>query len=412
MTQAASGLNARIESFLRDDRGRVLSALIAGFRDFTLAEDCLQEALVAALEHWEGAGWPRNPRAWLLQAARRKAIDRLRRDRVLAEKLADPTLATEADLPDAEQVPDERLRLIFTCCHPALDEKSRVALTLRTIGGLGTREIARAFLDNEAAMGQRLSRAKARIRAAGIPFRIPDEAEWRGRLGSVLKVVYLIFNEGYSAGEGDAPIRAALCEEAIWLARLIDHLHAGDAEVEGLLALMLSAHARRGARLGADGLPCPPDAQDRRLWDCAMWHEAQALLDLAMARRMPGPFQIQAAISLLHMDPPAGAAPDWPQILLLYERLCRTEPGPVVALNRAVALSEVAGAAAGLQALAPLADALTRYQPYHAARAELLSRTGQGELAVAAYDRAIALSVNPADMAFLRKRRAALSGSP
>jgi len=278
---------------------------------------------------------------------------------------------------------------------------------------LSTSEIARAFVDKEAAMGQRISRAKAKIAGAGIAYKVPAPEEWEVRLGAVLRVIYLIFNEGYSASDGDAPIRAGLCEEAIWLARLVDQLRPGEAEIEGLLALMLFAHARRAARLGPDGIPRAPEAQDRAKWDRAMWDEAQKRLDRAVARLSPGPFQIQAAISALHMDMDraAGSPPDWRQIVLLYDRLYEMSPSPVVALNRAVALAEVAGASAGLAAMAGLEVELSRYQPFHAALADLLGRAGDFAAAHAAYDAAIALTANPADMAFLRQKRAALGAA-
>lgn len=405
----AMDAGAVLTRVMREDQGRLLAALIRQLRDFQLAEDVLQDAMEAALGHWAKGGIPANPRGWLLQVARRRAIDRIRRSKILQRKAEEmAVLAGGEQEPEVPDIPDERLRLIFTCCHPALEEKSRVALTLRCLGGLTTREIARAFLDNEAAMGQRISRAKAKIGAACIPFRVPEAEEWDARLGSVLRVIYLIFNEGYSASEGDAPIRAGLCEEAIFLARMLDQLRPGEAEVEGLRALLLLSHARRAARIGPDGMPRSPEAQDRRLWDHAMWQEGEAVLDRAVARLRPGVFQIQAAISALHMQGEAGAGPDWRHILMLYDRLCALEPSPVVALNRAVALAGVAGAEAGLAALEPLAEALKRYQPFHAASAELLSRAGRVGAAREAYDKALRLSVNRGDIMFLKAQRAAL----
>ena len=408
MAAGAEDIAAALSRVMGEDHGRLIAALIRQLGDFQLAEDVLQDAMEAALLHWGRSGLPASPQGWLLKVARRKAIDRMRRTASLADKTREMAVLMAQDSePEMPDIPDERLRLIFTCCHPALERKSQVALTLRSLGGLTTPEIARAFLDSDAAMGQRISRAKAKIAGAGIPFKVPGREDWGARLGAVLRVIYLIFNEGYSAAEGDAPIRAGLCEEAIWLARMLDQLRPGEAEIEGLLALMLFAHARRAARIGADGLPCAPEAQARAHWDRAMWCEAETVLDRAVARLRAGPFQIQAAISALHMDRERapGQPPDWRQIMLLYDRLFEMTPSPVVALNRAVALAEVAGAEAGLAALVGLGEALARYQPYHAALADLLSRAGQRDAALAAYDRAIALSRNPADTALLRQRR-------
>ena len=410
----SDGIAAALTRAMREDHGRLIAVLIRQLGDFQLAEDVLQDAMEAALVHWGRAGLPRSPQAWLLKVARRKAIDRIRRGVALARKTDELAVLMDHDAtPEEHQIPDERLRLIFTCCHPALERKSQVALTLRSLGGLSTSEIARAFLDKEATMGQRISRAKAKIAGAGIPYKVPGPEEWEARLEAVLQVVYLIFNEGYSAAEGEAPVRAGLCEEAIWLVRLLDELRPGEAEIEGLLALMLFAHARAVARLGPDGLPRAPEEQDRGKWDHAMWREAQKVLDRAVARLKPGPFQIQAAISALHMDTARtrGQPPDWRQILLLYDRLYRMTPSPVVALNRAVVLAEVAGAEAGLAELARLEAALGEYQPFQAALAELSARAGRADVARQAYDRAIALSANPADLAFLRRKRALLEGA-
>jgi RNA polymerase sigma-70 factor (ECF subfamily) len=329
-------------------------------------------------------------------------------------------MLAEADQADAAEpppeIPDERLRLIFTCCHPALDPKSRVALTLRTLGGLTTEEIARAFLDQPATMGQRLSRAKAKIAGAGIPFAVPDAQDWAARLDSVLAVIYLIFNEGYAATQGEGQLRVDMCEEAVFLARMLSGLLPAEAEPLGLLALILTTHARRPARVGTGvggrdgggGALIPLDAQDRGLWDRQLIGEGLAALDRAMALRQPGPCQIKAAISALHVQADSYPATDWPQMLLLYDSLLAHEPSDVVRLNRAVALAEVAGARAALAALAPLADTLADYQPFHAARAHLLAADGQRDAARAAYDRAIALSGTAAERRFLEIRRAAL----
>lgn len=403
----AMEMSARLALLIKEDRGRLLAALIRQLKDFQLAEDVLQDAVETALSRWQVSGVPDNPRAWLLKVAQRKAIDRIRRDRTLQRKTDDMAVLAERDAPEMPDIPDERLRLIFTCCHPALGEKSRVALTLRCLGGLSTREIARAFLDNETAMGQRLSRAKAKIAAAGIPYHVPEPDEWNERLASVLRVIYLIFNEGYSAQEGNAAIRAALCEEAIFLAQMLDQLRPGEAEIEGLWALMLFAHTRRNARIGEDGLPRGAEEQDQALWDHDMWSRADEMLDRAVARRRPGAFQIQAAISALRMEGAASGV-DWPQILLLYDRLYAMEPTPVVALNRAVALAEVKGPRAGLNALEPLRTKLKSYQPFHAAEADFLNRCNDHGAARDAYDRALAMSVNRGDIAFLKRKRAAL----
>lgn len=392
-----------LDQCLRAERGRILAALIARVRDFQLAEEALQDAAASALVHWGRSGIPERPEAWLIRVAFRKAIDRLRHAaRDNARDAAMAVLARDEAEEDPEVIADDRLRLIFTCCHPALDPKSRVALTLRTIAGLTTAEIARAFLDIEPTMAQRLTRAKARILEAGIPFAVPGPEDWPDRLQSVLAVVYLIFNAGYSAG----PLEPRdLCAEAIFLARLIDQLHPGDAEVEGCLALMLLTHARRAARVGQGGTTVPLAAQDRRLWDRAALSEGLRLIDSAMARGSPGPYQIKAAIAACHAR---DAGPDWPQIAALYTSLLRMEPTPVVQLNRAVALAETGELQAALAILPALADSLADYQPFHAARAEYLARSGDSLGARAAYDRAIALATNPADVGFLTGRRDAL----
>jgi RNA polymerase sigma-70 factor (ECF subfamily) len=406
MPASADPAAAALADLLRQDRGRLLAALIGRLRDFQLAEDALQEACEAALRHWGRTGRPASPQGWLLRVAHRKALDRLRADGRATRRVADLVLIAGEEVGDMtpEDIPDERLRLIFTCCHPALEPKSRVALTLRTLGGLTTAEIARAFLDREPAMGQRLARAKAKIGAAAIPFAVPGPELWAERLDSVLTVIYLIFNEGYSATSGDTPVRAGLCEEAIFLARMVDQLRPGEAEVEGLLALMLLTHARRDARTEG-GISVPLQDQDRGRWDGAQIAEGLALLDRAMARRAAGPFQIKAAIGALHVT----AAPertDWHQIALLYDSLLRMEPTPVVRLNRAVALAEAGATEAALRELAALSVPLDRYAPFHAARAELLRRVGRTGESAAAFARAIALAPTPADAAFLRKRQA------
>ena len=402
---AASGLaiSRAIDAVMRADRGRLLSALIARFRDFQLAEDALQEAATSALVHWGRSGLPASPQGWLLKVAGTKAIDRLRSqrrdgDRAVALAILAPDEAEE----DPEMIPDHRLRLIFTCCHPALDQKSRVALTLRTLGGLTTPEIARAFLDAEPAMGQRLSRAKAKIAAAGIPFKVPEPEDWDERLNSVLTVIYLIFNAGYTTGPGQG---RDLCDEAIYLATLLNTLRPHQAEVEGCLALLLLTHARRAARSDADGVTVALTDQDRRLWDAPMISRGLAHLDAALTRAAPGPFQIKSAIAACQVQ---GTTPDWPQIAALYAALHAHEPTPVIRLNHAVALAEAGHPAEALTALEALAPDLADYQPYHAACADLSARQHHTDRALAAYARAIALAASPADAAFLARRRARL----
>lgn len=393
---------ATLTAALREDRGRILAAVMARTGDMGLAEEALQEAALSAHVHWARHGAPHRPAAWLIRVAFRKAIDRLRgAGRDAGQRAALAVLARDEAMEDPEVIPDDRLRLIFTCCHPVLDPKSQVALTLRMVGGLTTAEIAAAFLDEPATMGQRISRAKARIGAAQIPFAVPAREEWDDRLRAVLAVVYLIFNAGYSAAPDPA---RDLCDEAIFLARLIDRLRPGEAEVEGALALMLLTHARRAARV-ADGVTVPPAAQDRCLWNHAAIAEGRALIDRAMARRSPGPYQIKAAIAALHC---AEGATDWPQIAALYAGLARVEPTPVVRLNHAVALAEAGHFRAALAMLDAL-EGVEDYQPYHAARAMMLARLGD-PAAPAAYDRAIALAPTEADARFLHEKRAGLPG--
>lgn len=396
---AAISVSRELDRVLRADRGRLVSVLAAGLRDLALAEEVLQEAAVSALTHWGRSGLPRSPAGWLLQVARRKAIDRLRgalRDSRKGAALA--VLMEQEAAPETEDIPDQRLRLIFACCHPALEPKSRVALTLRTVCGLTTSEIARAFLDAEPTMGQRLSRAKAKIAAAGIPFAVPGADQWPARLDGVLTTVYLIFTTGYVAGP-DEP--RDLCLEAEYLIRLIDRLHPGDPEIEGALAMMLLTGARRAARIGPDGASLPPGDQDRRLWDGARIAEGRAILARAMDRRHPGPFQIKAAIADCQMADPG---PDWPQIAALYGALLRHEPTPVVRLNAAVALAQAGDPAQGLAIVEALGAELADYQPWHAARAALLAATGARDQAALAYREAIARAATQAEVLFLTRR--------
>ena len=397
----AIAVTQTLEGVMRNDRGRLIAALIARLRDFQLAEEVLQEAVISAMSHWGRSGLPASPQGWLLRVALRKAIDRLRgakRDTRLAAEIA--VLAEdEADETDPDMIPDNRLRLIFTCCHPALDAKSRVALTLRTLGGLSTPEIARAFLDNDTTMGARLTRAKAKISAAGIPFAVPGPEDWPDRLNSVLTVVYLIFNAGYT--NGPAADRD-LCAEAIYLAQMLDNLRPGEAEVEGCLALMQITHARAAARTDGQGVTVALSDQDRTLWNRDRIAEGLALIDAAIARNNAGPFQIKAAIAACHVQ---GDAPDWPQITALYGSLLRFEPTPVVALNHAVALAESGDLPTALSQIDELVEPLDHYQPYHAARADLLARSGKPIESYVAYNRAIDLAGSASDAAFLTKRR-------
>jgi RNA polymerase sigma factor (sigma-70 family) len=393
-----------IAQMARQDRGRLLAILIGRFRNFDLAEEALQEALASAHLHWGRAGLPSNPQGWLLTVASRKAIDRLRQQTLDAKKSAESVMQPAEAVEEEPEIPDDRLRLIFTCCHPALEAKSRIALTLRTLGGLTTVEIARAFLDNETTMGQRLSRAKAKILRAGIPYAVPGPEAWDARLNSVLSVIYLIFNEGYFASTGEVPLREALCDEAIYLARMLETLRPDEPEVLGLLALMLCTHARRRARL-ADAGVVPLEAQNHMLWDMARVREADAVLDRAITRGSPGPYQIQAAIALLHcQEGVQEGAKDWRQIVLLYDSLLRFDANPVIQLNRAVALAEWGAVAQALEALEALAPALADYQPFYAAKADLLAKAGQCDLAKAAYDRAIGMALTAADRAFLHHK--------
>ena len=400
MPTAPDTVTMALTGVMRTDRGRIMSALVARTGDFQLAEDAVSDAVEAAIIHWGRSDIPGNPLAWLIRVAFRKAIDRLRRKTRDARQIAAMAiLAQDEAEEDPELIADERLRLIFTCCHPALDPKSRVALTLRTIAGLSTAEIARAFLDSEPTMGQRLSRARTRLAEAGIPFAVPGPQDWADRLQSVLAVIYLIFNVGYSAGPAEP---RDLAEEAIYLARMLDQLRPGEAEVEGVLALMLITDARRAARRDRDGATVALADQDRSLWSNAAIAEGVALRLRALDRAAPGPYQIKAAIASCQVQ---ADGPDWPQIAALYARLLQVEPTPVVALNHAVAIAETGQLHQALAIFRSLADGLPTYQPFHAACAEYLGRAGRIDQAVAAYDRAIDLALTAADAAFLIKRR-------
>jgi len=412
MKPARDPVHVAIEYTMRQDRGRLIAALVAAIGDFELAEECLSEALEAALTVWVHKGIPASRRGWLLQVARRRAIDRLRRAKRFEFKAAQIAVLeqAEADTPDdTHDIADHRLRLIFTCCHPALDQKTRVALTLRTIGGLTTDEIARAFLDKTPAMAQRLTRARSKIARAGIPFVIPQAEDMPERIASVLSVIYLIFNEGYAATQGQAQIRIDLCEEALFLARLMVELAPDQSEAAGLLALILLAHARRSARQGAGGAYVPLSDQNRDLWDRKLIDEGQRRLELALAQGRVGPYQIQASVAALHCEARAAHDTDWDQIAALYRFLAIMEPSPVVRLNLAVALSWASGPDLALACLDELATDLQAYQPFHAARADILRRLGRKDSAAKAYDQALALTRTDSELAFLTSQKANLS---
>lgn len=394
-----------IERTFREEHGRIIAALIAQLGDFTLAEDALQDALVIALEKWEQDGVPNNPAAWLLTVAKRRAIDRLRRKATLEEKVGilDSPVATEDDYSMDDPIPDERLKLMFTCCHPSLALEAQVALTLHTLGGLSTQEVARAFLVPVNTMSQRLSRARKKIRNAGIPYRVPPENLLPERLDALLAVIYLIFNEGYCATDSDSLTRQDLSREAIRLCRILVKLMPLSAEAKGLLALMLLHDSRRETRLDAEGNLVLLEDQDRTRWNHVQIADGIAILDEALTLYAPGPYQVQAAISALHSEAPSATETDWKQIAALYGSLAIMTPSPVIEINRAVAIAMADTPADGLQYLHRIKD-MEDYYPYNVALADLLRRTNQYEAAADAYERAIALCGNVAERAYLQKR--------
>lgn len=403
-TAAPIAIHKAIEDVLRQDRGRLIAGLVSRLGDIQLAEDALQDALVSAMSHWGRSGLPHAPTGWLMKVAYNRGIDRIRKGHSETRKSQDFGMVhpSQANAPDEDPIPDERLRLIFACCHPILSEKSRVALTLRTVCNLTTREIAAAFLDTEITIGQRISRAKTTLKDARIGFEIPEPEMWPTRLNAVLSTVYLIYTVGYvNEDRSDRD----LGEEALFLLRLVNKLCPNDPEIEGALALVLLTEARRDARIGTDGASVPPEFQDRQLWNTPMIEEGRALLDTAMKRRCPGPYQIKAAIADCHMS---GSTPDWQQISLLYGALWPHEPTPVVALNWATVMAELREVDLALNKIETLKSDLRTFQPYYAAYADVLVKAGRIDEAREAYRTAASMAQNESSKRFLENALAKL----
>lgn len=402
-------VKAQMTRLIREDWGRILAALVSSIGNYALAEDSLQDAVISALQAWPSKGLPESPAAWMISVARRKALDRLRRQHTMTRKEDELRhwLELQHDTPEADiaTIPDQRLELIYTCCHPALDQKSRVALTLRALGGLSTEHIAKAFVDKPEAMAARLTRAKKKLSAAGIKFKLPDPDDIAPRTDAVLRVIYLIFNEGAHASNGDLT-RVDLVNEAIRLGRMLSALLPEHADTKGLLALMLLSDSRRFAREDGAGDFVPLEAQNRARWESAKITEGLNLVEAALSHAPAGPYAIQAAISALHAQAASFDDTDWSQIVALYDLLCVRTPNPIIAVNQAVALSYAQSPQKGLAALDRLLpDAkLEAYQPYHSCRADLLARIGQVDAAAQSYRRAIDLSPSKAQARFLEQR--------